>query len=636
MKFTFAPESRPLEGYTIKRAIYRGGFGEVYYGLTDAGREVAMKLLQNNSEVELRGVQQCLNLSHPNLVTIFDIKQDGDGDHWIIMEYVAGETLDAAIRRHPGGMPMEEVRRWLPGMAAGIEFLHDRGLVHRDLKPANVFSDNGIVKVGDVGLSKFITPSRRSAQTQSVGTVYYMAPEVAKGRYGKEVDVYAMGIMLYEMLTGAVPFDGESTGEILMKHLAAEPDLAPLPPRIRPVIARALAKEPGERYHSVRTFADAFNVAVVGRGEAIDIEDASVDGPRRPPQKRANPHRERPAARPVEHHPRTRPAYGHSHDGSVWPWLLLGWLLFIMFGFGRGGFVAATMGYWTLVGIGYLSWLALQTLNSSAHAFDDVLRVGTGGGPVPSRPIARKPRAVRLSRKRYRELNPEDRRLMTMRQRLADWSTSAAVSAAIVSMLTAGVAVVSPRFFQNSVGREQLDPAAIGMFVATAVMAVWAVAGACKLFEGMRMERGSRRLLLLLAGAGVGLTAWGTSNFLMVDVPNLSDTGSASSRPDALFTNVGTLPLYDINGHPTAIGYMMFFGTLFMFRRWWWHCGAFRTTRFRISSLLLTVLLAYFITLIWAFPQVWGMTWAAIISSAVQLSAPWIPPEQRHVNARAA
>ena len=233
MKFTFQPESRPLDGYTIKRAIYRGGFGEVYYALTDVGREVALKLLQNNTEVELRGVQQCLNLSHPNLVTIFDVKTDKDGDHWIIMEYVAGETLDAAIHRHPEGMPLETVRQWMRGMSEGVGFLHERGIVHRDLKPGNVFSDGGVVKIGDVGLSKFITPSRRSAQTQSVGTVYYMAPEVAKGRYGMEVDVYALGIILYEMLTGRVPFEGESTGEILMKHLSERPDLQKLPPRLR-------------------------------------------------------------------------------------------------------------------------------------------------------------------------------------------------------------------------------------------------------------------------------------------------------------------------------------------------------------------------------------------------------------------
>lgn len=270
MKFTFAPESRPLEGYTIKRAIYRGGFGEVYYALTDAGREVALKLLHNNSDIELRGVQQCLNLSHPNLVMIFDVRQDGDGDHWIIMEYIAGETLEAAIRRHPDGMPMEEVRRWLPGLGAGVSFLHDRGIVHRDLKPGNVFIENGVVKVGDVGLSKFITPSRRSAQTQSVGTVYYMAPEVAKGKYGKEVDVYSLGVILYEMLTGQVPFDGESTGEILMKHLSAQPDLSVVPPRVRNVLARALQKDPAQRYASVREFVQAFDRAVLGR-DAIEI-----------------------------------------------------------------------------------------------------------------------------------------------------------------------------------------------------------------------------------------------------------------------------------------------------------------------------------------------------------------------------
>ena len=104
MKFTFQPESKPLDGYTIKRAIHRGGFGEVYYALTDAGKEVALKLLKQHFDVELRGVSQCLNLKHPNLVTIFDIKQDADGDHWVIMEYVAGKSLsqvlDGVSRRH--------------------------------------------------------------------------------------------------------------------------------------------------------------------------------------------------------------------------------------------------------------------------------------------------------------------------------------------------------------------------------------------------------------------------------------------------------------------------------------------------------------------------------------------------------
>ena len=244
MKFTFAPESKPLPGYTIKRAIHKGGFGEVYYALSDAGKEVALKLLHENTEIELRGVTQCLNLKHPNLINIIDIRRDSDQDYWIIMEYVAGRTLDEILNQRPGGLTVPEAQRWLNGLAAGLGFLHDKGIVHRDLKPANVFEEQGVVKIGDVGLAKFISDSRRNAQTESVGTVYYMAPEVARGHYGHEVDIYSLGVVLYEMLTGRVPFDGESTAEILMKHLSQKPDVSMLPPALRPVLERVLEKDP--------------------------------------------------------------------------------------------------------------------------------------------------------------------------------------------------------------------------------------------------------------------------------------------------------------------------------------------------------------------------------------------------------
>jgi eukaryotic-like serine/threonine-protein kinase len=275
MKFTFQPESKPLDGYTIKRAIHRGGFGEVYYALTDAGKEVALKLLRQHFDVELRGVSQCLNLKHPNLVTIFDIKRDADGDHWVIMEYVAGKSLSQVLDGYPDGMPLEDVRKWLAGLVEGLSFLHDRGIVHRDLKPGNVFVENGVVKIGDVGLSKFISESHRSAQTQSVGTVYYMAPEVAHGRYGREVDIYSLGIVLYELLTGRVPFVGESAGEILMKHLSEKPDLSPIPRRLRPVLAAALEKDPLRRTPTVRQLLDDFNKAVVGFDVPQEIPEES-------------------------------------------------------------------------------------------------------------------------------------------------------------------------------------------------------------------------------------------------------------------------------------------------------------------------------------------------------------------------
>jgi Protein kinase domain len=264
MKFTFQPESKPLDGYTIKRAIHRGGFGEVYYALTDAGKEVALKLLKQHFDVELRGVSQCLNLKHPNLVTIFDVKTDADGDHWVIMEFVAGKSLAQVLDDYPDGMPLDQVTLWLAGMVEGLNFLHDRGIVHRDLKPGNVFLENGVVKIGDVGLSKFISESHRSAQTQSVGTVYYMAPEVAHGRYGREVDIYSLGIVLYELLTGRVPFVGESAGEILMKHLSERPDLSPIPRRFRPILAQALEKDPLRRTPTVRQLLEDFKQAAAG------------------------------------------------------------------------------------------------------------------------------------------------------------------------------------------------------------------------------------------------------------------------------------------------------------------------------------------------------------------------------------
>src|SRR5262249_24950436 len=135
--------------------------------------------------------------------------------------------------------------------------LHDRGIVHRDLKPGNIFLENGTVKVGDYGLSKSISTSQRTAQTQSVGTVHYMAPEISTGNYNKQIDVYAAGIILYEMLTGRVPFDGESAGEVRMKHLTAPPDLSKLPSEYLPIVQKALAKNPAQRYASMAEMARA-------------------------------------------------------------------------------------------------------------------------------------------------------------------------------------------------------------------------------------------------------------------------------------------------------------------------------------------------------------------------------------------
>ncbi|MFP6694720.1 MAG: serine/threonine-protein kinase, partial [Pirellulales bacterium] len=251
MKFTYASGAKPLSGYTIKRGIGRGGFGEVYYAVSDGGKEVALKLIRRNFDIELRGVAHCLNLKHPNLLGLHDVRTDDHDDHWVVMEFVTGQSLEDVIAANPAGVPPQEAGAWMHGIAAGVGYLHQCGIVHRDLKPGNIFSDQGLVKIGDYGLSKFVSCSRRSGQTESVGTVHYMAPEIANGRYGKEIDVYAIGIMFYEMLTGCVPFEGESIGEVLMKHLTAEPDLSVLDEPYRSIVRRCLVKDPDLRYRTV-------------------------------------------------------------------------------------------------------------------------------------------------------------------------------------------------------------------------------------------------------------------------------------------------------------------------------------------------------------------------------------------------
>jgi hypothetical protein len=257
MKFSYSSGQRPLDGYTLKRGIGLGGFGEVYYGVSDGGKEVALKLVKSNLEIELRGVAQCLNLKHPNLVNLYDLRTDARGDHWVVMEYVAGEPLSTVLGRHQQGLAPELIHQWFPALARAVTYLHDHGIVHRDLKPGNIFLENGIIKIGDYGLSKCMSSSQRIAQTQSVGTVHYMAPEIGSGNYNKQIDIYAAGIILYEMLTGKVPFDGESSAEILMKHLTAQPDLSKLPPGYAPIVGQALAKDPAKRYASMADMARA-------------------------------------------------------------------------------------------------------------------------------------------------------------------------------------------------------------------------------------------------------------------------------------------------------------------------------------------------------------------------------------------
>src|SRR5206468_8913153 len=192
----------------------------------------------------------------------------------VVMAYVAGRSLAMVLARYPQGMRLGEIRAWLKGLVDGVAYLHDHGVVHRDLKPANLFMEEGTVKIGDYGLAKLITPSHGSEHSESIGTCHYMAPEIGSGKYHKPIDVYAIGVILYEMLTGRVPFDGETVNEVLMKHLTARPDLSMLPEPYRTTVARALAKDPNQRPGRVYDLLPAQDaprapeVRIIGDGKA--------------------------------------------------------------------------------------------------------------------------------------------------------------------------------------------------------------------------------------------------------------------------------------------------------------------------------------------------------------------------------
>jgi serine/threonine protein kinase len=643
MKFLYASGSRPLEGYTIKRGIGRGGFGEVYFATSEAGKEVALKHVQRNLEIELRGVGQCLNLKHQNLIDLYDIRYDEQGDAWVVMEYVAGSSLKDVIDRNPNGLPLDQVEFWFRSIAAGTAYLHEHGIVHRDLKPGNIFEDAGCVKIGDYGLSKFISTSRKSAQTESVGTFHYMAPEIGKGVYGKEIDIYALGVVLYEMISGRVPFDGESSQEIIMKHLTADPDLSGIPQPYRSIIQRALQKDPQKRFASVSDM-----IAALDGSQAPSARNKPGPGMTSPVSpsflaaangKPAEPlyigdDDEGIELGPLEVHPENvslvaelvkgSPAAGEepiakaikdswakfarwwNHGPATTPIKIV--LLVVV------GLVAIVNGGWlvpaaAVLGAVYLTYLGIRMLTHVANQ--------PAGSPFAEA---------------YREAHPhhaswhltweQQGRLMlcqkTTGDRIGELTGSMLAAAAIAGVMTVVMTAIGGETMDNS-ANAMAGPA--WLWLATTAGS-WLVLGAGKFCERSSGEQVKRRFGMLVLGLVFGTLAWAASEYLMV---TLHDGFVARSIAGNEFAR----SMYDVSGAPRLTAYLAYFGAIFLMLGWWKQVDPLRSSRLRIAPILLAILAAWIVQPLMPFPQPWGFMLVAAISITSQLSAPWLSPAER-------
>jgi Tol biopolymer transport system component/predicted Ser/Thr protein kinase len=256
------PES--IAHYRISSKLGEGAMGEVYRA-TDSklGREVAIKLIPEDFARDAlrmvrftREAQVLASLNHPNIAAIYGVE-----DRALIMELVEGQTLTERIAQ--GAIPLEDALDIARQIADGLEAAHDKGIVHRDLKPSNIkITPGGTVKLLDFGLAKSdgpwaTTTPIEEAPTLTVastgagvvlGTAAYMAPEQARGRnVDRRADIWAFGVILYEMLTGQQAFAGETVTDVLASVVRHEPDLTRVPTKVRPLLERCLAKDPKKR-----------------------------------------------------------------------------------------------------------------------------------------------------------------------------------------------------------------------------------------------------------------------------------------------------------------------------------------------------------------------------------------------------
>ena len=252
--------------YEIIRSIGEGGMANVYLGYDNIlDRNVAIKVLRgdlSNDEKFVRRFQRealsASSLAHPNIVEMYDVGED-DGTYYIVMEYVEGKTLKQLLKKR-GTLTLSEAIDIMSQLTDGMAHAHDSYIIHRDLKPQNIMiKDDGQIKITDFGIAMALNSTQLTQTNSVMGSVHYLPPEQANGK-GSTIksDIYSMGIIFYELLSGSLPFRGDNAVEIALKHMreplpSLREENPSIPQSIENIIRKATAKNPKNRYDSARS-----------------------------------------------------------------------------------------------------------------------------------------------------------------------------------------------------------------------------------------------------------------------------------------------------------------------------------------------------------------------------------------------
>lgn len=256
-----------IGNYKIEKKLGEGGMGAVYQGVdTMLDREVAIKALRPELASQTAIVDRfrseavtLAKLNHPNIATLYTMFRHGE-ELYMVIEFVRGETLDGILQKR-GALPAEEVIPVFCQILDGIDHAHELGVIHRDIKPANMMlTEKGTLKVLDFGIARLLGSARMTRAGNIIGTLEYMAPEQVKGaETDARSDIYALGMMLYEVLTGKTPFDTDNEFELMKLQTESMPtpprELNPeIPEEVEAAIMQAIQKDPDERFQTAGEF----------------------------------------------------------------------------------------------------------------------------------------------------------------------------------------------------------------------------------------------------------------------------------------------------------------------------------------------------------------------------------------------